>query len=811
MKKKLLFLVLLMVLSLGLAACENLPSFLPEGLLPIHTHSWESVWEYDYESHWHACQTGTCEEVDSKAVHTWDKGEVTKEPTDVEAGEKTYRCTVCGFAKTEVIDSLVHTHEKLEAWTTDETNHWKTCSGCNEKLDLGAHSGGSATCTTGAECEVCGETYGETLDHTEVIDAKVEPTCTEKGKTEGKHCSVCNEVLVAQEEIAALGHHFIDGKCVCGEQYVEEATGEWTVVTELKDGDNVLIGAPAYGKLLSTVKVASFYNKGVDYTAEDFTNVTDAEIFVVTVNEDETYTFTSVTGKVIAVSASYASLDETSSHKSWTLIEKGDGLFYLQNSTRSNYLEWYASKNNWSTFNPSSLSDLFELSFYAKAAATGEGHVHNYISDVHNVTCTEDGYATYTCACGDSYREEGEKAIGHQYSSEVTAPTCTEAGYTTYTCECGDSYKEAGEAATGHTYEDGKCAACGAVDPEAHVHSYKPVVVAPTCTSEGYTSYECECGDSYVDEDSKTAKLSHVDKNEDVLCDYECGNKVVPVTGSSISLTHAINLVKSNMSLYDKKYYLEGTITEVKDATNGGIYITDGTETFFIRITKNADGSIGYKSLEEKFIAGDKIRVYGKIEKSTASPYNPQMAEGWVVILEQHDHEYGEPTCTEKAECRCGKTTGEPLGHLDENSDKICDRCNFNTALSIEQIVVRTDNNSGVLDETAGTYTWSGTDFEVVVAKGTSSQLYKTAKDHMRVYNGNKISIINKNGLKIASIKVTLTNATQVTNFEKMLTGYTFTKDEADFTITIELDTIESIVFNPVSTTQIKAIEVYYE
>ena len=81
----------------------------------------------------------------------------------------------------------------------------------------------------------------------------------------------------------------------------------------------------------------------------------------------------------------------------------------------------------------------------------------------------------------------------------------------------------------------------------------------------------------------------------------------------------------------------------------------------------------------------------------------------------------------------------------------------------------------------------------------------------MRVYNGNKISIINKNGLKIASIKVTLTNATQVTNFEKMLTGYTFTKDEADFTITIELDTIESIVFNPVSTTQIKAIEVYYE
>ncbi len=50
--------------------------------------------------------------------------------------------------------------------------------------------------------------------HVEVIDAGVEATCTTAGKTEGKHCSACKTVLVAQEEIAALGHTS-GGKATC--------------------------------------------------------------------------------------------------------------------------------------------------------------------------------------------------------------------------------------------------------------------------------------------------------------------------------------------------------------------------------------------------------------------------------------------------------------------------------------------------------------------------------------------------------------------------------------------------------------------
>ena len=73
--------------------------------------------------------------------------------------------------------------------------------------------------TEGKHCSVCGEVLVEqeivkAKGHTEVVDKAVAPTCTKAGLTEGKHCSVCNKVLVEQKVVPAKGHTEVVDKAV---------------------------------------------------------------------------------------------------------------------------------------------------------------------------------------------------------------------------------------------------------------------------------------------------------------------------------------------------------------------------------------------------------------------------------------------------------------------------------------------------------------------------------------------------------------------------------------------------------------------
>ena len=80
-------------------------------------------------------------------------------------------------------------------------------------------------------------------------------------------------------------------------------------------------------------------------------------------------------------------------------------------------------------------------------------------------------YASYSSSSYASFR--CVEAHEHSYTDVVTAPTCTEKGYTTHTCSCGDSYVDTYTDALGHAWDSGK------------------VTKQPTATENGVRTYTC--------------------------------------------------------------------------------------------------------------------------------------------------------------------------------------------------------------------------------------------------------------------------------------------------------------------------------
>ena len=138
------------------------------------------------------------------------------------------------------------------------------------------------------------------------------------------------------------------------------------IVTSLSDGDTVVVFNPANGKALST-EYSGFYNKGTDVTLADgkLSGYTKADIWTVGVNADGTYTFSTSEGKKLSMGASYGSTPLDDVNTAWNVTAaKTENCFYIQNAVRGNYLEWYAEKNNWSSYSRISDEALFAQQFY---------------------------------------------------------------------------------------------------------------------------------------------------------------------------------------------------------------------------------------------------------------------------------------------------------------------------------------------------------------------------------------------------------------------------------------------------------------
>ena len=156
------------------------------------------------------------------------KAEISRETVTVPAlghkdEDQNFECDVCGEDLcTEHVEEIIKGY--AATCTEPGMTDGKKCAICGEILAaqevieaLGHQYKGVVTapdCVTGGcttyTCELCGDVYVDDvvapLGHTEEIIPAVPATCTTTGLTEGKVCTVCGEILVAQEVVPALDH-----------------------------------------------------------------------------------------------------------------------------------------------------------------------------------------------------------------------------------------------------------------------------------------------------------------------------------------------------------------------------------------------------------------------------------------------------------------------------------------------------------------------------------------------------------------------------------------------------------------------------
>lgn len=243
-------------------------------------HDFTTSWTHDDNEHWKQCSR--CDKKDDVSPHTWDNGTITIAPTCTKAGERTYTCTECGATKTEPIDATGHSWKS--DWTSDATHHWHECA--NENCDVtdnagkngyAEHSGGKATCTQNAVCEICGDSYGslDPNNHTDLkhIDAKA-ATAAEEGNIAYWYCDGCKK-------------YFSDAAAT------KEITKAATVTAKLPpkitagDGAAVTQGEKKELTFTSDASFADFVRVELDGTALEEKNYTKREgSTIITLNRD---------------------------------------------------------------------------------------------------------------------------------------------------------------------------------------------------------------------------------------------------------------------------------------------------------------------------------------------------------------------------------------------------------------------------------------------------------------------------------------------------------------------------------------------
>ena len=406
--------------------------------------------------------------------------------------------TVLPSPATEVsIDK--HTCTATGEWQHNDYHHWKVCE-CEAKVDEAVHSGGTATCTEKAVCEVCGASYGEFGEHT-----WGEPVYT--WSEDGKNCTATRT-------------------CKNDPSHTETATGtikseQTKAPTEMEPGETTYTATFKESWATAQTKViADIPATGSEWNAPEYEWSEDGSSCIATrthkTEADRVETAEATITQKVAKAPTCTEKGETTYtatfSESWATTQSKT----VENIQATGH-SWGEPVYTWSEDGKTCTATRTcknDLSHTETATGTIKSE------QTKAPTETVPGETTYTAAFDESWAtaqtkviadipatgsewnapeyewsEDGSSCIAtrtHKTEADrketatatitqkvAKAPTCTEKGETTYTATFSESWATTQSKtmediqATGHKYENGKCTVCGAIDG-----SFQPVIIA---------------------------------------------------------------------------------------------------------------------------------------------------------------------------------------------------------------------------------------------------------------------------------------------------------------------------------------------
>ena len=319
------------------------------------------------------------------------------------------------------------------AWTPNYASngtHTRRCTNYCREVDTANCTGGTATCSAKAVCEVCGKEYGEkdSSNHDRVHHEAKAPTCTDIGWDAFDTCKNCD--YTDYQEIPALKHNLVYYKAkdpTCTEPgcdaYETCSRCDYTTYVErpaLKhDLRQRVIKAPTCTEIGWAYETCS----RCDYFASPVLPALNHDL------------------------KQYAAKAPTCTEKGWDAYETCSRCDYTTRKelpALNHALEQHAAKAptcteiGWDAYEACS---RFGCNYTTRKELPALNHdLKQYAAKAP--TCTEIGWNAYeTCSRCDHTTYTELPALNHDYQAVTVAPTCEADGYTVFTCSrCKDSY-----------------------------------------------------------------------------------------------------------------------------------------------------------------------------------------------------------------------------------------------------------------------------------------------------------------------------------------------------------------------------------